>query len=231
MNTLPTFYLMFSLVLLSLQFTGCAIHKAYQKDAARVGEVAPCSARVAKKITEPIVKNHSPKRIIEVGAGSGALTNKILEKMTDLDHLDLIEIEPLLCDVLREKFGALKNVSIQCMDFLEWKPSAQYDYVVSTLPFNSFSPDLVQRLVDHLIEISKDGAYLGFVEYKWLSSFKLIGLPKKEKATFQKTREIIKNFRNKYGYYATDVYINFPPLIIYHLKIDKKSSSTPLPVK
>lgn len=230
MNILSTSYLIFLLAFPWLNLTSCAIHKAYQKDPARVGEVSPCSARVAKKITEPIIKNHSPKRIIEVGAGAGALTNKILEKMTDQDHLDLIEIEPILCDVLKEKFGNLKNVSIHCTDFLDFKPTTEYDYVVSTLPFNSFSPELVQRLVDHLIKISKNGAYLGFVEFKWLSSFRMMGLPKKEKETFQKTRDIIKNFRTKYGYYSTDVYINFPPLIIYHLKIDKTPSAA-FPIK
>src|SRR5205823_2510234 len=123
----------------------------------------PLSARVAKKITEPIHRSATPKKIIEVGAGSGALTNKIISKMTEQDHLDLIEIEPILCDVLRDKFGRLKNVAIHCTDFLEWNPPYQYDDIVSTLPFNSFPPKLVQKLINHLIKVAKNNATLAFV--------------------------------------------------------------------
>jgi phospholipid N-methyltransferase len=199
----------------------CAITKAWQKNSQRVGELVPCSARVAKKITENIEPENSPKRIIEVGAGSGALTGKIIKKMNESDHLDLIEIEPLLCDELHKKFGQLKNVAIHCMDFLDWQPDYEYDYVVSTLPFNSFPPELTQKLIDHLVHVSKNGAYLGFVEYKWLSSLKRLGLNKSEIEGYQKNRDIIEGFYQKYRFYEVDVYINFPPIIVYHLKITK----------
>jgi phosphatidylethanolamine/phosphatidyl-N-methylethanolamine N-methyltransferase len=199
----------------------CTIYKAYQKNPRRVGEVVPCSSRVAKKLTELIRPEYSPKRILEVGAGSGAMTSKIITKMNENDHLDLVEIEPILCDVLKEKFGHVKNVSIHCTDFLQWHPKDKYDYVISTLPFNSFPHDLVQKLIDHLIDVSKDGANLSFVELKWLSSFRKIAMNKAEKEKFQKTLDTAGNFYKKYALYDTNVYMNFPPIIIYHLKIDK----------
>lgn len=207
--------------LLLTPFMSCAIHQAYQKDSKRVGEVVPCSARVGKKITELIRRDQSPKMIIEVGAGSGALTNKIIAKMNEFDHLDLVEIEPLLCETLQEKFGHLKNVSIRCMDFLEWHPNYEYDYIVSTLPFNSFPAGLVQKLTDHLIAVAKNGANLGFVEFKWLSSLRMIAMNQQEKEELQKTRNVVNNFYTKYKLYDTDVYMNFPPIVIYHMKIDK----------
>lgn len=195
--------------------------KAYKKDPKAVGEVVPCSARVGKKITDNIKADHSPKVIVEVGAGDGALTPKILEKMTDLDHLDLVEIEPILCEELTKKFGHLKNVSIHCMDFLQFKPGYQYDYMVSTLPFNSFPPELTQKLIDHLIALAKNGAPLSFVEFKWLSSIRTLGMSKAEKAIHQKNRDIIEGFYKKYQLYDVDVYMNFPPIIVYHVKIVK----------
>lgn len=213
--------ILLSAALAITQTSGCAIHKARAQDPERVGEVVPCSARVAIKITETIPAAHVPKRIIEVGAGSGALTPKIINKMHASDHLDLIEIEPILCAELKEKFGHLKNVTIQCLDFLLWKPTYQYDYIVSTLPFNSFPPELVKKLIDHLIAVAKDDAKLGFVEFKWLSSFREMGMKKIDKEQFQKTKKLIHDFHNTYKVYDTDVYMNFPPLVVYHLKIDK----------
>jgi phosphatidylethanolamine/phosphatidyl-N-methylethanolamine N-methyltransferase len=202
--------------------SGCAMQKAYQKNPKQVGEIVPCSSRVGIKLTEQIKKDQSPKRIIEVGAGSGAITPKILAKMSAEDQLDLIEIEPLLCDVLKEKFGHQKNVSIHCMDFLAFKPASAYDYVISTLPLNSFPPDLVQKLTDHLVHVSKDGAFLSFVELKYLSALRKMVMKKAEKAEFNETRAIIEKFQKKYLTYETDVYLNFPPIIISHLKIDKR---------
>lgn len=207
---------------LTIQFMSCAMYKAHKKDPKAVGEIVPLSARVAKIITQPIRKEDSPKKMMEVGAGSGALTKKIITKMTENDHLDLIEIEPLLCDVLREKFGHLKNVSIQCMDFLNWHPNYQYDYIVSTLPFNSFKHDLVQKLVDHLAELAKPSAYVAFVEFKWLSGFRMLGMNKAEKEEFLKTRSAIEGFYEKHKQYTSNVYLNFPPILIYHLKINKE---------
>jgi phosphatidylethanolamine/phosphatidyl-N-methylethanolamine N-methyltransferase len=203
----------------------CAIHKARQKNAARVGELVPCSVQTAKDITSDIPKNKSPKIIIEVGAGSGAITHSIIKKMNEEDHLDLIEIEPILCEELQENFGQMKNVSIHCMDFLHFKPDYQYDYVVSTLPFNSFPADLVKKLIDHLVEVSKDGAYLGFVEFKFLPSLRTIGMNKDEKKEYKKTREVIKNFVALYGVAENSIFLNFPPILIFHLKIDKSKEN------
>ncbi|HXW52861.1 MAG TPA: hypothetical protein VEL47_02020, partial [Myxococcota bacterium] len=67
------------------ELTGCAIARAHKKSGSRVGEIVPLSARVAKKISEPIKLNQSPKKILEVGAGSGAMTPKIITKMTEQD--------------------------------------------------------------------------------------------------------------------------------------------------
>lgn len=225
MTNLAKIFWIFITITLSIQPISCLIYRARQKNPEQTGELVPCSARVALKITETIDPNKTPKFIMEVGAGSGALTPKIISKMKESDHLDLIEIEPLLCEALREKFGYLKNVSIQCVDFLTWQPNYQYDYVISTLPFNSFPPELVQRAVDQLVLLSKDKAHLGFVEFKWLSSFRMLGMNKLEKETFMKTREIIRNFYLKYKAYDTDVYMNFPPIIVYHLIIDKSKAA------
>ncbi len=82
--------------------------------------------------------------------------------------------------------------------------------MISTLPFNSFPPELVEKLVNHLIEVSKDKATLAFVEFKWLAPLKKTFLNKEEKEVFKKTRKIIEDFYATYGIYHENVYINFP---------------------
>lgn len=212
----------FLLFLASLYFlSSCAIIKARHKNPTQVGEIVPCSARVAKKVTETIDQDRGPKTILEIGAGSGALTGHIINKMTAKDVLDLIEIEPILCDELKNKFGQIPNVHIHCVDFLQFTSHDRYDYIVSSLPYNSFPPKLTQALIDHMLHLADANAYISFVEIKWFPMIKSWFLNQENKKQYQENREIINNLYNKYHLYSTSVYMNFPPIIVHHLRLKR----------
>lgn len=201
--------------------SSCVSYQAWSKNPARVGEISPFSARVAKKMVEPIKEGNAPKKILEIGPGGGGISEKIISKLKAGDHLDLVEIEPVFCESLQKQFGHLPNVSVHCVDFLKWQPEYQYDHVISTLPLNSFSPELVQNLIDNMVHVTKNGATLAFVAYKWIRPFRMLMLNKEEKEAYKKNLAIVDKFYADYGLHTTDVYINLPPTIIYHLKITK----------
>lgn len=211
---LPTSFMIFFL----LTSVSCTFFKAWQNNPERVGEIAPSSSRVAKKMSETIKTDGDKKYLLEVGAGEGALTEKIIQKLRDIDHLDLIEIEPIFCKELSEKFGAIKNVAIHCLDFLVWQPSYQYDYVVTSLPFNSFPPSLTEQLMKHLLEVTKEHGKLSFYEFKWLPQIRPWFMNEAEIKVQAQNRSVIENFIKTYLVYQTTVYVNFPPVIVYHLE-------------
>jgi 23S rRNA (adenine-N6)-dimethyltransferase len=81
-------------------------------------------------------------RVIEIGPGRGALTAQLARCCRELVA---VEIDPRLCDALRERFSRASNVSIVRADFLEWElPSEPYK-LVANLPY-ARTTEIVRRL-------------------------------------------------------------------------------------
>ena len=189
----------------------------------QIGAIAPCSPYVGAELVRYIAKDTAPKRILEVGAGTGVLTYEIIEKMRKHgDYLDVIEIDPELCKILQEKFKDHKNVTVHCISIIDWKPQYKYDYIISSLPFNSFSESFVKSILDHYVHIIKPQGILSYVEY--------IGLPKINKRflktaeaveDFEKLQKMLTKFRKKYAIKTVNIFLNVPPIHVHHLRIEK----------
>lgn len=91
-------------------------------------------------------------RVVEIGPGRGILTGRLLDRAADLLAL---EIDPILCQELKKKFGKNPNFHLIHMDALK------YDYgtgagpvqVVSNLPYYAATP-ILKRLIDFKKHIS-----------------------------------------------------------------------------
>ena len=70
-----------------LGFLGEAI-----KNYRQTGAVAPSSRRLAQSMVSHLDDHSGPRRILEVGSGTGAFTRHILDGMRDGDRLDAVEI-------------------------------------------------------------------------------------------------------------------------------------------
>ncbi len=100
-------------------------------------------------ILNKIVTEISPEEednLIEIGPGKGALTGKLLEKVTSLTA---IEIDKRVCDELSEKFPELKLIS---GDFLKIDLNDLYSFknkklrVVGNIPYNITAPILFKMI-------------------------------------------------------------------------------------
>lgn len=214
-----------SIFLLSSVFllTSCtsAISNARKERPAEIGAIAESSKWLAKVITEKIPSDTKEKKILEIGAGTGVFTEKIIEKMNPTDMLDTIELVPELCDILKEKFGKNPQVNVICKNILEFTPDYTYDYVVMGLPFNSFPASLVSQIKDHTIKLCKPDTELSFFEYKWLPTLRLLFMNKEDKKNYLETRKEIDDFIKKYEKSNKSVYLNIPPAVVHFLQIKK----------
>ncbi len=204
------------------QQTRLAWIKGVFRNPAKVGAIAPCSSYVADELTRYIMhEDRKPLRILEVGAGTGPITKEIIKKMNEDDHLDCIELDAVYCDQLEEKFGEHENVHIHCMSIIDFAPTEKYDVIVSTLPFNSLPPKLVQQVVDQYNEIIKPGGYITYIEYVVLGNVKRLVLSKEKKAAWDVKQQTLKEWFGRYGVERKIVWRNLPPSYVYYLKIDK----------
>ena len=143
-----------------------------------VGTVCPSSPMLSRALAEVVDAAPAPRRILEVGPGTGPVTREILRKLAPGDELDIVELSPEFCEDLERKVLApwrtggggpgagrtrvtLHNAAIQDVSLEE----ASYDCVVCGLPFNNFEFDLVQSIMERMLELLKPGGELTYFGY------------------------------------------------------------------
>ena len=184
-----------------------------------VGAVTALTDFVADSLLEPLRYNMSPegRHILEAGAGMGNISRMILQLMGPKDRLDIVEIDLTCCDELRKRFGDDKRVKVHCGSILEWEPEYRYDFIVSTLPFNSFTSPMVKQVLEHYRLISNPAGWVTYVEYIGLHKAALWFASSEKKQALKERRETIQDYLDKYLAAKDLVYLNFLPCHIYHL--------------
>lgn len=89
--------------------------------------------------------------VTELGAGAGT----VAALMPPVARLDLIELDPVLCDVLTARFSSQQNARVRCEDALDVlaREHACYDAIFSNLP-----AELTPRALDALAAAARVGA-------------------------------------------------------------------------
>ena len=116
------------------------------------------------------------RHILEIGAGTGTFTEEIIKKLKLSDHLDIVELDPDLCKILRERFSHHPNVTIHEISILDFSPSNQYDFVVSGLPLNIFPSTFVEKVLEKYTDLTKQKGTLSYFEYMAIGKIKRAGL-------------------------------------------------------
>lgn len=184
-----------------------------------VGAIAPSSKNLSYEITDYIKSGDKPLNIIEVGPGTGSMTEVIAKKIRPHDRFDVIEFNPQFVEVLKEKFKNYDNIHIHCKSIIDWNPDYKYDYMVSCLPFNVFEADFVNLILRHYEKIMKSGSMISYFEYMVFPKIKKAMLNGDKKENFEKLHDLLDDFRNSYEISKRRVYKNFPPAYVYNLKM------------
>lgn len=192
-----------------------------------IGSLIPSSAHLAEAMTRFVTnenENNLGKKYLEVGAGTGAFTKSIINKLSVKDHLDIIEINPEFCKRLKEKYLKLDNISIHIGSILDWNPDYKYDAIVSSLPFNAFNAKFVKEIYKHYEKITKPGGHISYCEYMALPGIRKMFLAPRAKKILVETLETTANFENKFQVKLDKVYANFPPACVHHCQFPKKTT-------
>jgi phosphatidylethanolamine/phosphatidyl-N-methylethanolamine N-methyltransferase len=184
-----------------------------------VGALVPLSHFAAESMTA-FLQQHPKRslRILEAGAGTGSVTQSIVRHLGPDDFLDVIEIDSACCEHLEKLFAGDSRVSIHCQSILDWTSDKKYDLVYSTLPMNSFSPELVKKVFSHYKQLLLPGGIVSYVEYIGLASLGLLFSCGELKEERKKRLKVLKELQNDYLTDEVNVYLNFLPLKIYRLR-------------
>lgn len=82
------------------------------------------------------------KTVLEIGAGDGRLTAKLLSH--GAKHITAVELDPNLASQLRKKFALQKKVKVHEGDILQYSAVGRFDRVVGNIPYYITSPILIK---------------------------------------------------------------------------------------
>lgn len=148
--------------------------KGYLREPRVVGALMPSSRSLALALCEPYRAHRKPARVLEVGAGTGAITKHLGPLLRPDDELDVCEVRPDFAavierDVLSQPafIPAVEagRVRVLCQPVQDVPAEHQYDFVISGLPFTSFPLHDVQAIFEVIRKCLKPDGVFSYFEY------------------------------------------------------------------
>jgi phosphatidylethanolamine/phosphatidyl-N-methylethanolamine N-methyltransferase len=187
----------------------------------KVGKIIPLSQSVAAQFIRHLElrTDSTPWKILEVAAGTGSITKSLISHMKENDHLDIVETDPECCRLLKDKYSNDKRISVHCTSIMDWHANNDYNFIVSTLPINSFLPKSIEKLFNHFKELGNKESVCTFVEFIGFEKFKFLFANAKYRKVIRRRRRILNTFLKNHMLQKNKVFANFLPCNVYHLKL------------
>jgi phospholipid N-methyltransferase len=149
--------------------------RRYLTAPATIGAIAPSSQRLARALAAPFLARTRPARVLEVGAGTGAITRFLGEHLRPGDELDVCELQPELAELLeRDVLGVEPLASAQAAGQVRLirgsveaiDAPGYYDFIVCGLPFTAFAAADVRRILAVIERNLTPGGVFSYFEYR-----------------------------------------------------------------
>lgn len=191
------------------------------------GAVLPSGRFLASCLVRYVRQYPGPKRVLEVGPGTGAVTRKIVASLGPEDSLDLVELNEKFVTCLRRGFEqdpVLKKAGpraqvLHCA-VQDLPETPRYDVIVSGLPLNNFSPELVEDILSKLTRLANPGGTLSFFEYIAIRAMRSVVSGPKERRRLRGIRDAMKAVLDGREIRRDWVWPNVPPAWVHHVRFD-----------
>ncbi|MGB0740115.1 MAG: class I SAM-dependent methyltransferase [Planctomycetaceae bacterium] len=195
------------------------------------GAIAPSSQSLARSMTRFLAARDRkiPVRVIEIGPGTGAVTNQIVKLLEPQDQLHLVELNEEFVRILEERFQSdpvwakvRDQVQMHTLPVQEY-PGEPGDFVISGLPLNNFSVSLVTQILDTYMKLLKPGAVLSYFEYMYIRSVRKRTARGEERERMIGIDELMAGLCSQYRIQRDSVWPNLPPAWVQHLRVPAAS--------
>jgi len=201
--------------------------REYVRNFRTTGAILPSSRGLARALSR-YVDGDRPKWILEVGPGTGAVTQEIIARMGPEDRLDLVELNGCFVRRLRERFeteAAFQAAAPRCRIFhqaVEALPAQPtYDVIVSGLPLNNFTPQEVSEILRVLRGLLRPGGTLSFFEYIGIRLARSWLARRKERQRLRGITQVLAQILHSHEIRRDWVWPNVPPAWVHHVRFDQ----------
>ena len=190
----------------------------------QVGAFSFTSRAVAKAVAERIRHEGRPLRVLEVGAGTGALTRAVLARLETGDSFDIYEINSEFVRFLRSELEgrAGPRVTIHEADATTAiAEDARFDAIVSSLPLLNMPPEAVRRVFELYARVLVPGGTLSYYDY-WLKRLRPSVTPSRAERVRMRevlavTKAVVED-RSTWSHETRVVPWNAPPALVHYLE-------------
>ncbi len=200
--------------------------KSAARDFKRTGAVAPSSRALGSAMTSELHLHPSGKvRVLEVGGGTGNITEVIARNIRPGDTLDVFEIDKEFSDVIKRRVQHEKsfqrvrssikvhNQPIQLID-----RRSRYDFIISCLPFTCFEAATVREIFELYRDLLNPGGVCTFFEYILVRKAARFMTGKvSERRRIIAVEQVVAEYVDKYSYRRDLVFLNIPPALVHHI--------------
>jgi len=203
--------------------------KGYLSNPHRVGAFAPSSQALAAALCEPYRRCEQPARVLEVGAGTGAITRHLGALLSDHDELHVCEIGSEFADILEREVltrndfapavgaGRVKLFRSAIQDLPQ---DGSYDFIISGLPLNAFELEDVRKIFSIFRRSLKPEGVFSYFEYMGLRrTARWLSIGHRRQRIRSVSTYLTSNIRN-HQYDRRIVLSNFPPARARYLRFD-----------
>jgi phosphatidylethanolamine/phosphatidyl-N-methylethanolamine N-methyltransferase len=180
--------------------------QAFIREPASVGALSPSSRALALAMIEGFDLRHADT-IVELGAGTGAFTGPILERIGKHTTFLAMELDPIHARSLKRRFPSLavyNDSAERMLEYLALHQKDTADYVVSGLPWANIPPQAQDQIMDEILaSLGTDGVFstFAYVHARWLP----------------KARQFRRVLQRRFGRVETTpvIWRNLPPAFVY----------------
>lgn len=190
-----------------------------------IGALLPTSECAAEELAAPAKLPPHPKRILELGPGTGVVTIRILRNMGPNDELCVCEINPTFMQTLKERLNEIPEYHSRKDRVHFFLGAAQdlpetgtFDLIVCALPFLNFDLQTVKEIFDKLRRLSKPETLMTYYEFMGIRRISKLVSPKTRR---ERIRDIdgFFNIITKKRLSRRRIWLNLLPINVYRLKI------------
>lgn len=209
--------------------TGGANYRLFWQEFRRTfestGAIAPSGRRLCRALARYVAGSGEPRKILEVGPGTGVVTDAIIRQLGPADTLDVVELNDRFVAALHDRLKTesawqrvADRVRIRHMPVERLPIGDGYDAIVSGLPFNNFPVELVRGMIVHLERLAAPNATLSFFEYVAVRKVKATVCKKAERDRLNGIGETLESAFKKWQFRQECVLANVPPAWVHHLR-------------
>jgi phospholipid N-methyltransferase len=171
------------------------------------------------------VGRNQGRRILEVGPGTGAVTGRIISDLRPGDRLVLVERNEQFVARLRarlaDELGAARaadRITLLRAGVEELVEDQRFDLIISGLPLNNFSVELVERVLEKLRRLLAPRGTLSFFEYVAVRKAKSLVSSRAERERLRGVGRVLSEVLQRREVRRDLVLANVPPAWVHHVR-------------